>query len=199
MDISLKRIVAYILDIIFITMFVTILTNIKIINPHLKAYNENYQIYNELNEAYKNDEITTEEYKEKMIHINYELSKSNIVTASLTIGAFIIYFGILQKILGGVTFGKNIMKIRLVSQDEKPLGTVNYLLRTIILNNIILRVLLISGVFFLNEKTYYDYTAIISFIESTIESILFAMIILRKDHRGLHDILSHTKVIEKDA
>ena len=48
----------------------------------------------------------------------------------------------------------------------------------------------------MNSSVYYWYSTIISFIESIIEILVFVMIIMRKDKRGLHDIIARTKVID---
>ena len=67
----------------------------------------------------------------------------------------------------------------------------------VILNNIIFRILNVSGVYFLNKNSFYIYSSVISYIESLIETIIIFMVILRKDNRGLHDMISGTKVIEE--
>ena len=47
------------------------------------------------------------------------------------------------------------------------------------------------------KNSFYIYSSVISYIESLIETIIIFMVILRKDNRGLHDMISGTKVIEE--
>lgn len=200
MDTSLKRIVAYIIDIAIVTIFVTLISKIEFINPSLDKYNENYVIYNELIEDYNNKEIDNDSYEKKLIDINYELGRTNVINGVVTIISLIFYFGIVQMWMNGQTVGKRILKIRLVSnkEDNKP-NIGNYLLRTLILNNILFRLLIIVGVFFLGKNGYYHYSTTISFIESIVESAILIMVVLKSDNRGLHDMIAGTKVIDLNA
>ena len=70
----LKRVLAYMIDIIVVTIIATLLSNVKFINNNTKEYQEMYQEFNELykdytninvliNDAIKDDKITEEEYK----------------------------------------------------------------------------------------------------------------------------------------
>ena len=57
MDISLKRILAYVIDTIFIVLITTLINNITFINPKLNDYNKHYDEYIKIQEDYKNKEI----------------------------------------------------------------------------------------------------------------------------------------------
>ena len=137
------------------------------------------------------------EENDKIKSVNYDLTKYNVINQSITIVGLFVYFGIIQKVMNGQTFGKKIVKIKLVHQDEKQkLGFGNTIIRSLILNNIIFRILVVVGPYFLNVKSFYYYSTTISFIESLIESIILIMVVLKKNNRGLHDILAKTKVID---
>lgn len=199
MDTSLKRIIAYIIDIAVVTIFVTLVAKLPI-NPYLSEYNENYNAYNKLIEDYKNNEVSEDIYKEKLIEYNYELGKTNVINGSITIVSLVLYFGVVQLLLGGQTLGKRILKLKLVSKDEnKKLHFGNYLLRTVVLNNILFRVLILVGVFFLGKTTYYHFSSTLTFIESIVESVILVMVVLKSDNRGLHDMIASTKVIDINA
>ena len=196
MDISLKRILAYVIDTIFIVLITTLINNITFINPKLNDYNKHYDEYIKIQEDYKNKEIDKDKYDIEIKEYNYILTKEGLISSIITISSLIIYFGILPYFLKGQTLGKKALHIKIVSNKDKQLNIGNYLLRMVILNNIIFRILNVSGVYFLNKNSFYIYSSVISYIESLIETIIIFMVILRKDNRGLHDMISGTKVIE---
>ena len=194
-DISLKRIIAYVIDVVFVTMLVTLITRIPFINPYYEEYNKYYEEYNKIVESDNKDAIDENLYQKEMIDINYKLAKCNIINGSISIICMILYFGVFQFFNSGQTIGKKIMKIKIDSNNDKKLNVGNYLIRSIILNNIILRILILTAVFYLSSKTYYLFSTVIALLESLIEIIILFMVILKKDSRGLHDIIAGTKVI----
>lgn len=196
MDISLKRILAYVIDTIFIVLITTLINNITFINPKLNDYNKHYDKYIKIQEDYKNKEIDKDKYNIEIKEYNYILTKEGLISSIITISSLIIYFGILPYFLKGQTLGKKALHIKIVSNTDKQLNIGQYLLRMVILNNIIFRIVNVSGVYFLNKNSFYIYSSVISYIESLIETIIIFMVILRKDNRGLHDMISGTKVIE---
>lgn len=197
MDISLKRILAYVIDTIFIVLITTLINNITFINPKLNDYNKHYDKYIKIQEDYKNKEIDKDKYNIEIKEYNYILTKEGLISSIITISSLIIYFGILPYFLKGQTLGKKALHIKIVSNTDKQLNIGQYLLRMVILNNIIFRIVNVSGVYFLNKNSFYIYSSVISYIESLIETIIIFMVILRKDNRGLHDMISGTKVIEE--
>ena len=197
MDISLKRILAYVIDTIFIVLITTLINNISFINPKLNDYNKHYDEYIKIQEDYKNKEIDKDKYNIEIKEYNYILTKEGLISSIITISSLIIYFGILPYFLKGQTLGKKALHIKIVSNTDKQLNIGQYLLRMVILNNIIFRIVNVSGVYFLNKNSFYIYSSVISYIESLIETIIIFMVILRKDNRGLHDMISGTKVIEE--
>ena len=195
--VSYKRILAYVIDTIFIVLITTLINNITFINPKLNDYNKHYDEYIKIQEDYKNKEIDKDKYDIEIKEYNYILTKEGLISSIITISSLIIYFGILPYFLKGQTLGKKALHIKIVSNKDKQLNIGNYLLRMVILNNIIFRILNVSGVYFLNKNSFYIYSSVISYIESLIETIIIFMVILRKDNRGLHDMISGTKVIEE--
>ena len=56
-----KRISAYLIDILFLFVLISLITEIKFINPYYDKYIETYESYNEILEQYSNEEITEAE------------------------------------------------------------------------------------------------------------------------------------------
>ncbi|MEG0977488.1 MAG: RDD family protein, partial [Bacilli bacterium] len=133
---------------------------------------------------------------EKMIDINFLLGKSNVINGTITVLSLVLYFGVFQFFFKGQTIGKKILKLKIVNnEDGKKLNLFNFLIRSVILNNIIFRVLIIFSVYFLNKNIFYNFSTVVGMIESVVESIIFIMVVLTSTNRGLHDIVAHTKVI----
>ena len=199
MDLVLKRLMAYVIDILIVSICMTPILNWSVINPYIDEYTENYTEYTELLEQANAGDIDPEdaEYEEKIIDLNYQINKYKVVSSSISAGSLLLYFALLQWALKGQTIGKKIMKIKVVAnREDKKLNIGNYILRSLILNNIIFTIVLIFGVYLFKEDGYYNLSMIVSYLQLLVMSIIMLMIVLRKDFRGLHDIVAGTKVID---
>lgn len=200
MDLTLKRVMAYLMDFLFITILVSLIVNIKIINPYLDKYRDTYDEYNKLITDVNENKLDTEsdEYKTKIVDLTYDLNKYRVVSASISSILFLGYFGVLQYSLKGQTLGKKIMKIKVTSVSDKKLNILNFLTRSVILNNILFSIILIVGVYVFNKNNYYNLSLIVYYIELLVMSLIVLMIVLRKDNRGLHELITNTKVVAVD-
>ena len=201
MDTSLKRIIAYLIDILIVSIVVTPFINIKAINPYIDDYNTYYEEYTELIEDANNGDIDTnsDEYKDKVIDLNYKIAEYKVVNSSISVVSLIIYFVIIQYFLKGQTIGKKILKLRIVSNKDKELNIGHYFVRSLILNNIIFSIILIGGVYLLGKTSYYNLSMVISYLQLLVMSIIILMVVLRRDNRGLHDFVAGTKVISTEV
>lgn len=199
MDIVLKRVMAYIIDVLIFSIVLTPIINWSVINPYIDEYTENYSEYTELVEQANAGEIDTEtdEYKDKIVDLNYNINKYKVISSSISVVGFLLYFAVLQWALKGQTIGKKIMKIRVVANNEdKKLNVGNYILRSLILNNIIFSIILIIGVYIFKALGYYTLSMVVSYLQLLVMSLIMLMVVLRKDYRGLHDFVAGTKVID---
>ncbi len=199
MDTSIKRVFAYIIDILLVTLIVTLLTNNDTINPYFEKYNAEYEAYYDLVTDYQDEKISKEDYEKQAITYSYNLEKYNVVTTGVTIASLILYFGFYQAFMDGQTLGKRLFKLRLVNKENEKLGWGWTILRSVILNNIVFRLMLVVGVYLMSAKMFHTYSYVISMIEGLVESVIFVMVILRQDGRGLHDMLVGSKVINLNA
>ena len=199
MDIVLKRVMAYIIDVLIFSIVLTPIINWSVINPYIDEYTENYSEYTELVEQANAGEIDTEtdEYKDKIVDLNYNINKYKVISSSISVVGFLLYFAVLQWALKGQTIGKKIMKIRVVAnKEDKKLNVGNYILRSLILNNIIFSIILIIGVYIFEAPGYYTLSMVVSYLQLLVMSLIMLMVVLRKDYRGLHDFVAGTKVID---
>jgi len=238
-----KRLGAYIIDVTLVLIISSLISSIPFLNKDITKYQETYQEYeieynkymdtiNLLNESYKDNElseeefnkfsdsvyksiieekyndkeITKEEHQEIIESINkdfdvvandyvYLLNKSSVTNTIITLVCTLLYFGVFQYLLKGQTIGKKILKIQVVSATDKKLNVFNYILRSLIINDILLNTIGTVFLIVASKKVYTEANSIIGTLISIVEAIIIFMVITREDERGLHDVLFGTKVV----
>ena len=217
MKIVIKRFVAYAIDILIVSMISSLITSNTLINKDFKKYMDTYEKYEEIVDKYEDDKealndaleyeaITDDEYDIKLeelnetfdkdnVNYNYKLIKLSIVSTIVSILVILLYFVVIQYYFNGQTVGKKIMKLRVVSNSSKKLNILNYLIRSLILNSVLINTLSIIMVFALSKNNYLIYNEIIYVVNYIIEMAIIFMMGFNKDNRGLQDYVANTKVI----
>lgn len=239
-----KRVAAYIIDIILISILSTILTSNKYLNKDYEKYQKTYDSYvketeiyndysvklnnffsddkiskneyNKLNEItenknlikyYEDNEITQKEfniiiekldkdYSNKQIDYSYKLIKYTIIPTIISLMCILFYFVVIQFYFGGKTLGKLLMNLKVVSNNNKKLTILNFLIRSLIVNEVFINILNIIFILVLTKNNYLVYNQIIYPITYMLEMSIIATILFDKNNRGIHDYISNTKVIE---
>ncbi len=197
-NIVLKRIVAYMIDALIVMLLSSLLTRMSFLNPKYDEYLEVADKQSEIMLDYYNQEINIQEYNERMNDLSYDVSKSGYVYIIGDIVIAFLYFGVFACITKGQTLGKRIMNIKIVSNKNKDLKLYNYLIRTFILNGIILNIFTLVAICF-KESTFLSIYTVGTKIDSILLILNLLMICFYKEGRGLHDILAGTKVIDVKA
>lgn len=192
MDTSLKRIIAFVIDIVIVSLVFSLI-NLLPLDPYKDKYKDTYEKYNEV--VQKSTEDEKNDYKDEIIELNYEVYKYRTYSSMFSATALILYFGVLPLVMNGQTLGKKIMKLRVVSNNEKKLNFWKYLIRIVILNNIWLSLINVGAVYVVSGVKFYYVTYVISMLSSLIYMLNLIMVMFRKDNRGLHDMVAGTKVI----
>lgn len=241
-----KRVLAYLIDMLVVTVFTMTFTEVKYLNPTYDEYNSSLDKVNELVNGYaksyvtfldyySDNEISLEEYEDLIndnMFSNYfvdaysdnsiseeekdtiidEVTKyyeDNVYTIyrdkelaswyyyTVYIVSYLAYFVLFNIITNGATLGKKIMKLRIVSSDDTNAKWYQYLFRTVILFNLWLLLIEILIPYILSDTYFIRATYILSGVYSLLQAIIILTIVFRKDNRGLHDILSKTKVVEE--
>jgi len=215
--IVIKRFVAYAIDIFIVSMISSLITSNTLINKDYKKYMDTYEEYEKivdkyevdkdaLNEALEYEAITDEEYNIKLeklndsfdkdnIEYNYRLIKLSIVSTLISMLLILLYFVVIQYYFNGQTIGKKIMKLRVISNSDKKLNILNYLIRSLILNSVFINTLSIVMVLVLSKSNYLIYNEIIYVVNYIVEMAIIFMMGFTKDNRGLQDYVANTKVI----
>ena len=160
-----------------------------------------------IKEYYEDNKISQGEYKKIVNELNedystiannytYKLNKLGSFNSIITLICTLLYFGLFQYLLKGQTIGKKILKLKVVSASNKKINILNYILRSLIVNDVLLNGV---GVIFLlttSKKVYLQANNILGILISISEAIIIFLVVSRDDHRGLHDLLFNTQVID---
>lgn len=188
----LRRAIAYLIDIVIVMLLSGIISTIFIKNDNYK--NESQKLL-ELTSKYTSGEITKEEYSKEFDNINYYLTKDSAGTTIVTVSVSLAYYVILCFYCGGITLGKYIMKLGIVSANDKKINLGNFLLRSLLVNLVLSNIASISLVLLLNKDSFI---AIYPKVSNALTLLLLASLIFmmyREDGRGLHDLIANTKVV----
>ena len=152
----------------------------------------------ELDEQLMEKTITTEEYLEEYKDVFYDYQKENVLQSGISVALTIAYFVVFQYMNKGQTIGKKLLNIRVVDKDtEKPISILKGLLRSLLVFNILSGILGIIFIYLLGKNAYFNAYGAVAGIEAIFVIITIMFILYRKDHRGLHDMITNTIVIKE--
>lgn len=190
-----KRIGAYLIDMVIITLIGMAITKLSFINPKYDEYKETSEKYNDMLMDYYDQKIETTDFNNKVRDISYDMNKSGAVFIGCDIVVLILYFGVFAFATHGETLGKKLMGLKIVSSKNKPLKIYNYIIRCIILNGVIMDVVTLIAINF-NRNTYYNIYSLGSNLNMLLEVAIFISIMFTASGRGLHDFIAQTQVID---
>ena len=196
MKLVFKRLGAYIIDILIVTIIASILSNIGTLNYQMEKYMDTYNKIIKVTEKYEKKEIKKVEYTKEMEKLTYKLDKNSTITSIISLACIIGYFGIFQYSQNGRTLGKRIFFFFFIKNKEGNLNLINYLLRCLILNNIIFTVSRLILISTLSQNTYMSIYKYITNSQSIFQLLIIVSILLSREGRGIHDLLAGTKVID---
>lgn len=187
-----KRVSAYVID------YIIIMIALLGITASMNIGSDITDDINDLTNEYRNGEITIEEYTEKVLPLNYELTKRKLPANIATVVVFIGYYVIFAYFNKGQTFGKKICKIKVVNNDGDKPSIWNMLVRSLFIYGIITSLYSIITINFLSMNDFSYSVSVISIIECMFIVITVLMMLYKKDGRGLHDIIAKTNVIGEE-
>lgn len=188
---TVKRMLAYFIDIMIILFTIGIVVNVKEKDKTVMQLRSDIQIVNEL---YANGEIKFHDYFDRWTVINQQIDQECVIYFIFNILLILIYFVLLPKVWNGQTVGKKILKLKVVSNNNENVTIVQYLIRNMLINGLAQMILILLSLYLLPSSMYFIFSSILTFIQLILVIISVFMILYRKDKRGLHDIFSGTKV-----
>lgn len=189
-----KRILAYLIDVVIVLFASSMLSNISYLNPQLETYNKYYDEYSEKTKDYLDKKTADDEYLQITNDYSYKLERNSVYSSIISVVTILLYFGVFQKYNNGQTLGKKLLNIRV----KGNLNVFKYLLRTAIIYNIFINVAKIILIVALDQNQYLIANKYLYALALVVEVTTIVMIMLRKDHKGLHDLIVGSEVIEEN-
>ena len=189
-----KRILAYLIDVVIVLFASSMLSNISYLNPQLETYNKYYDEYSEKTKDYLDKKTADDEYLQITNDYSYKLERNSVYSSIISVVTILLYFGVFQKYNNGQTLGKKLLNIRV----KGNLNVFKYLLRTAIIYNVFINVAKIILIVALDQNQYLIANKYLYALALVVEVTTIVMIMLRKDHKGLHDLIVGSEVVEEN-
>ena len=197
-NIKVKRIGAYIIDYLFVFLLITMLSQIRVLNPSYEEYAESYVRYEEIMDDLTVDNAVEIAKSKEYMQVNYDLSKYSVSISIISLVVYLAYFVGFQKWNNNQTLGKKLFNIQVVGNENKKVGWLQLLWREVVLYNLIWEVLAIVSIWVFNYEGYMYASSLLTFIAGVIIWVNIFFVVIRNDSRGIHDLLAKTKVVERD-
>ncbi|MBQ2408067.1 MAG: RDD family protein [Bacilli bacterium] len=195
MKVSFKRrLIAYIIDLALLSILVT-LTLVIFPNDkkEIKQINNNINI---ITEDLLNDKIDNSQYLNMYAKYNYKLEKKQIKTNVLNLIYIIFLYILVPFFAGGQTIGKIVTKIKIVNEDNTDIQFNKLIIRSLFVNFLIYPIVTIPLIYLFSAKIYFILSLFLILIEFLLVLFTIFMVLYRHDRKGIHDILTKTKVIK---
>ena len=140
------------------------------------------------------------DYNDKYVDLYYKIDKNMIIYFIIYLIVIFSYFVIFNIITEGQTLGKKLTRLKIVNNGDnnKKVLWWSYFIRTLILYQPVYYLVRLVGVNIFSADFYYVITNVFYNICMFLEVLVIIMIGFKLDGRGIHDILSNTRVILYD-
>ncbi len=189
------RLVAYIID---VTLVSIVCSGILFLFPKNENYSKYLKEYQEVQTNFIDNKIEADEYIHKVADITYDIDYSNVLSMIIEVVLLILYFIVFQFYNKGQTFGKKLMKLRVVNNNGNELTLNQVTCRALIIDSILINLFMIAALLFSGRNYYYYASLSLQILSGIIIFVTLMMIFFRKDGRGLHDVVTGTKVIQEN-
>lgn len=190
-----KRCFAFVIDIIIVSLISSVIISFIPMTKKAEKKSDELIKYTEKITKDKNVEFD-EKTLDKLLDLQYEYEKETIIYTIVTIIISIIYYVVCQ-LKNSSTLGKKLMNIKLKSNSSNKLDTNRIVFRCLLINNIGVDIILTILMMFFSKDVYFLLAGFIEMFNIVVIIVSIFMAALRKDGRGLHDLIGNTSVVEK--
>lgn len=191
-----QRVLAFLIDLVLLSIITSLIT---MFIPMNDSATKLYEEQNRVLEGYVEGTVPMEEYVNQMIDLGYDISKQTVIISIVSIVISLLYYVVYPCYNNGQTFGKKLMKIKLVKTNDKELSMNDLLIRSMINNSILVNIITIALVLFLSKDLYLSMSSLLSSVQYLVLIISLIMIAFTKNAQGLHDKVVHTEVVQADT
>lgn len=187
----LPRICAYLIDVILISLVISLVTAWI---PQSEKYKQALEKEEKIVEQVNKGELKLDDVYKEYLDINYTIDKERMIISLVTAVATLGYFATFAYYNDGKTIGKKLMHIKVASDNGEELTHNQMFLRTLLVQGVLTSIISMTLLTFI-DSSQYVWVNTVQMIQSFIIIVTIFMVIFRKDKKGLHDILFKTKVI----
>lgn len=150
-------------------------------------------------EEYTNGEIDAQVYLDKYSNLTYQYQKENWVLSLVSVSLSLIYYVVFAWYNNGQTIAKKLMNIKVVDNKtgNKP-SFIQMFLRNMVIYSLLSGIVMLVLLFVSGKIFVYTYIGF-AIIELLFVILTVMFVLYRKDKRGLHDMMSGTKVIKESV
>lgn len=184
-----KRALAYIIDFIILGIFVSItllFTNVDTSSVESEMSN--------LAEMLLSKNINISTYLKNYGKLFYKYDIIQFITNLLNFLYIIILYIIIPGFTEGQTIGKKIMKIRVVNEDDTCVSIINLINRALLVDFLGYLLITLIIINFISGFPYFIIATILGILQFLLVIISGFMILYNKKQKGIHDILTKTKI-----
>lgn len=187
-----KRFLAYIIDLTILVLFLGIASSLVLNMDNQKVLNDELKI---VENQFIEGKISTYTYLNQASNIYHEIDKERVMLSIINIVYILIYFIILPFYNDGKTYGKKLIGIRVIREDENELTLNDLIYRNLFINGLGYLLVCLSLVYLIPSLYYFISSSILSFIQIVLVFTSVFMILYKHDKKGLHDLWTKTKVV----
>ncbi len=191
-----QRVLAFLIDLVLISLITSIITMFVPVNDTATKL---YEEQNRVLEGYVEGSVSMEEYVNQMVDLSYDISRQTVIVSIVTIVISLLYYVVYPCYNNGQTFGKKLMKIKIVKTDDTELSMNDLLIRGMINNSILVNIINVILVLFLSKNIFLSASGLIGGIQYLVLIISLIMIAFTKNAQGLHDKVVKTEVVVADT
>ncbi len=184
MNIAVKRMLAYLIDMALIFIIVSLIKLALPINQ--------YEIeLNNLNEKYLEQKINIDDYFNESIILAHNIDKNNLGINIIGTVLIVIFFVIIPFMSNGQTIGQKILKIK---TTKKNIQLEDYVGRAVIINGLGYMFFMFIILYLTNDNIYFILINLLGFFQILVVIINAFMVLYSKNRQGIADKFTGTRI-----